>query len=191
MAFFINNKNSKHNASIMKIKTLYILVTFLITAFNINVANAQASASLIAHASAEVIESLAANEIAQLNFGRFSPGATGGDIKLTPDGVRIATGTITLNTGTFNSAKFNLSGHPEASVNIALPSTTVLLVNSKTGKTMEVTFWESNPTAGIGTFVLTKGFATIHIGATLKVGNINENPIGIYTGTYSITFSYN
>jgi len=29
------------------------------------------------------------------------------------------------------------------------------------------------------------------VGATLVTGSIYDNPVGVYTGTYPITFSYN
>jgi len=29
------------------------------------------------------------------------------------------------------------------------------------------------------------------VGATLKVGTLTDNPAGIYTGTYTITFDFN
>lgn len=174
----------------MKKTKLFLFSLCIITTFTINKVKAQANVSVTAHASAEVIESIGANEIVQLNFGRFSPGAVGGEIRLTPDGTRISTGTVTLNTGTYTAAQFDLSGQPEASVNLTMPSLPVLLVNGSTGKSMEVNSWKSNP-ADNGRIVLIKGKIAINIGATLKVGNIAENPIGIYTGTYALTFSYN
>ena len=57
---------------------------------------------------------------------------------------------------------------------------------------MEVKNWESYPSAsGSGVKMLSNGLLTLSIGATLKVGNMNDNPVGVYAGTYAITFSYN
>ena len=172
-------------------KKFFLLLSAVILLIAVPVQKARAQASVTAHATAEVIEALTANETAALNFGRFSPETNGGEIRLTPEGVRVSTGTITLNTGSYNQAKFYLTGHYEATVTIALPTTSTILTNSENGKTMEVTGWESNPTAGLGTGVLNNGLLTVDVGATLKVGNLNENPVGMYTGTYAITFSYN
>jgi hypothetical protein len=34
-------------------------------------------------------------------------------------------------------------------------------------------------------------FPTVYVGATLDVGTLNDNPVGIYTGSYTITFDFN
>ena len=56
---------------------------------------------------------------------------------------------------------------------------------------MEVTEWEANPSLDSGTGVLKDGKLTLNVGATLKVGSMNDNPVGLYSGTYAITVSYN
>lgn len=147
--------------------------------------------SVSAHAVAEVIQALTATETAELNFGRFSPETTGGVVKLTPDGVRSSSGSVALSGGTHNAAKFYITGQYDATVTITLPSTPAVLTNSISAKTMEVSNWESFPAAGLGVGVLTEGELVVKVGATLAVGDMNNNPVGIYTGTYTITFSYN
>ena len=72
-----------------------------------------------------------------------------------------------------------------------LPTAPAYLTNSENGKTMEVGGWESYPAAGLGAGVLIDGVLNLNVGATLKVGTRSDNPVGIYSGTYSITFSYN
>jgi len=39
--------------------------------------------------------------------------------------------------------------------------------------------------------MLENGAQTVYVGATLKVGSLIDNPVGIYTGTYTITFDFN
>ena len=56
---------------------------------------------------------------------------------------------------------------------------------------MMVSGWESVPPAGIGAGVLASGSLAVNVGATLTVGNMNDNPVGLYAGTYAITFAYN
>ncbi len=165
-----------------------ILLTFLLLVLFTGL---KAQTSVNAKASAEVIMALTANELASLNFGRFSPESAGGQIILTPDGVRTSTGTVALSGGTFNPAMFYISGQSEAAVTITLPSAPAVLTNPETGKTMEVGDWTSNPAQGLGAGVLTNGWLNIAVGATLKVGNRTTNPVGIYTGNYAVTFSYN
>lgn len=160
----------------------------MISSFAGNTAYAQASVT--AHATAEVILALTATEGATLNFGKFSPENEGGEIKLNPDGDRTSTGKLILGGGSYNPASFYLTGQPEFSVNIKLPSIPILLTNSEKGKTMEIKNWESIPPAGGGVKIQSSGDLSLSVGATLKVGNMNDNPVGKYIGTYSITFGY-
>jgi len=173
-------------------KKIILIFSFVALIIGISVQKVQAQASINAHATAEVIQALTATESATLNFGRFSPETAGGEVKLSPDGVRSSSGTIAMGGGIYNPAIFYLTGQPEFSVTITLPAVAVLLTNSANGKTMEVTNWESYPSAsGSGVKMLSNGLLTLSIGATLKVGNMNDNPVGVYAGTYAITFSYN
>lgn len=43
----------------------------------------------------------------------------------------------------------------------------------------------------MATGMLQGGFQIVYVGATLKVGTIEDNPVGIYTGSYMITFDFN
>lgn len=149
-------------------------------------------ASLNAHASAEVIQALTATESAALNFGRFSPESSGGEIRLSPDGIRSSTGSVSLGGGLYNPAIFNISGQPDFNVVVNLPTTPILLTNSSNGKTMQITNWVSIPASSAsGIKIQTSGLLTLNVGATLKVGTMNDNPVGLYSGTYTVTFSYN
>jgi hypothetical protein len=169
--------------------SLIIFSIALILGIPFNKAKAQASIS--AHATAEVIQALTATETAELNFGRFSPETTGGEVKLTPQGARTSTGTVALSGGLHNPASFYITGQYDATVSITLPSVPAVLTNTASAKTMQVYNWESNPTSGLGVGVLNNGWLAVSVGATLKVGNMIDNPVGIYAGTYAITFSYN
>lgn len=56
---------------------------------------------------------------------------------------------------------------------------------------MSVTDWQSIPSSGIGSGKLNGGSSIVQVGAILNVGDMNANPVGVYTGIYTITFSYN
>ena len=56
---------------------------------------------------------------------------------------------------------------------------------------MQVQDWVSIPSPGVGAGKLQNGFQVVHVGATLKVGTLNDNPVGIYMGSYTITFDFN
>jgi hypothetical protein len=174
-----------------KMKRLALLLLCFALLSGLFVRKAEAQASVTANAIAEVVQALTATETAELNFGRFSPETAGGLVRLTPDGVKSSSGTVVLSGGTHNPASFYITGQYDATVTITLPSAPAILTNRNSAKTMEVYNWESLPAAGLGVGVLNKGELTVNVGATLRVGNMNDNPAGIYTGTYSITFSYN
>jgi len=152
---------------------------------------ANAQASVTASMFAEVIAALTATEQFQLSFGKFSPGCNGGEIHLSPQGVRSVTGNVALSGGGQIAGSFIITGEDQATFSITLPVGQSVLTNSSGSKTMTVTSWESIPAPGIGVGVLTGGSQEVKVGATLLVGNMNDNPVGIYTGSYFITFAYN
>jgi hypothetical protein len=149
------------------------------------------SASATGHVIAEVIPVFSATEMAEMNFGRFSPGPEGGEIILTPDGSVSVLGSIYKGTGAHNAATFSLSGESNASFTIILPEDPVVLRHVSDARTMTIENWMSSPGPGTGTGVLMDGSAVVYIGATLRIGSTEETPVGIYTGTYSISFAFN
>jgi hypothetical protein len=174
----------------MKNILLFIgILTLMI--FSVLGVNAQVSASTKGTATAEVIEALTTTETSQLNFGRFSPETQGGKIILTPDGVRSAQGTVVLAGGTHNPASFYVTGQYEATFSITLPAGPELLTNAVSNKTMQVGEWQSIPPAGVGAGKLIGGSLNVKVGASLTIGDMNANPVGIYAGTYAVTFAYN
>lgn len=172
-------------------KKLMLLFLGIALFFVIAVQKVQAQASITAQAFAEVIEGLTATETSQLNFGRFAPQNQGGQVHISPQGVRNATGSLALGGGTFNPASFYLTGQKGASFSITLPSTPAVLTNVSSAKTMMVSQWESIPPPGLDSGVLEGGSLAVNVGATLTVGSMDDNPVGVYTGTYSIVFAYN
>ena len=171
-----------------KILQISILIILFIGISEIRV---HAQVSVTAQMSAEVIAALTATEKTQLNFGRFSPETTGGEVLLTPEGNRSSGGTVILVTGIHNPASFYITGQSDATFSIALPEGPVVITNMQNSKTMLVTDWKSDPPAGVGAGTLRGGSEIVSIGATLKVGTANDNPTGVYTGTYTVTFDYN
>ncbi len=155
------------------------------------VLNVQAQSTIVGQAYAEVIAALTASENNQMNFGKFSPETSGGQIVLTPEGLRMAIGGVILGGGSAHAGKFKINGEPNASYTIQLPTTPALLTHNGSNKTMIVDNWVSDPPAGSGAIILNEGTETVSIGATLIVGPLDNNPVGVYTGTYSLTFAYN
>ncbi len=148
-------------------------------------------ASATGHIFAEIIPIFTASETSQMNFGRFSPGSEGGEIILTPESTISVLGSVYKGTGSHNAASFYVTGDVDAAYTITLPSNPVVLTHFSDGKTMQVHDWVSIPSPGIGAGKLLNGFQVVRVGATLKVGTLNDNPVGIYTGSYTITFDFN
>ncbi len=152
---------------------------------------ARSQSTITAQAFAEVIAALTATETAQLNFGRFSPEVQGGQVIVTPSGVRSTTGSVVLGGGASSSGKFYITGAPDATFSIQLPTEPSYLLHQNSNKTMVVSNWSSVPAAGEGTGILVNGEQYVNIGATLMVGSLIDNPVGMYAGTYELTFAYN
>jgi hypothetical protein len=74
---------------------------------------------------------------------------------------------------------------------IQLPNGPAVLTHQNSSKTMMVNNWISYPNAGNGTGVLANGQQFVYLGATLNVGSILDNPVGLYSGAFNLTFAYN
>ncbi|MBW6502418.1 MAG: DUF4402 domain-containing protein [Bacteroidales bacterium] len=126
-----------------------------------------------------------------MNFGRFSPGPYGGKIILTPQGTISVMGSVVKGAGLHNAASFYITGDSYANFSVSLPDTPATLTNTASARTMKVSDWISVPSPGPGAGTLQDGYQTVYVGATLEVGTLNDNPVGLYTGTYTITFDFN
>ncbi|MDX2432076.1 MAG: DUF4402 domain-containing protein [Bacteroides sp.] len=151
------------------------------------IATASASGDIFA----EIIPVFSASETAQMNFGKFSPGPQGGEIILSPQNYVSVLGSVYAGTGLHSAASFYISGDVDAIYSISLPSDPVLITNTRSAQTMRVENWLSTPAPGIGTGQLLNGFQVVNVGATLKVGTLHDNPVGIYMGSYTVTFDFN
>jgi hypothetical protein len=174
---------------------LYRIYNSLLFIFVLNgtgvFAQVTSSASATGHVIAEIIPVFAASETSQLNFGRFSPGPQGGKIILTPHGTISVLGSVFKGPGTHNAASFYVSGHQDAAFSINLPAKPVILTHITSAKTMIVDNWVSVPGTEIGAGMLQGGYQVVQVGATLNVGTLDDNPVGVYTGTYEISFDFN
>jgi hypothetical protein len=104
---------------------------------------------------------------------------------LDPDGRRIATGTVAVNSASISSpATLNLSGTPNGTFTIVLPSSVVL--SDGGANYMVVTDFRSFPDAGGQ--LSGSGVATVRVGGTLNVG-ANQG-FGSYTGSMTVVINY-
>jgi hypothetical protein len=172
-------------------KFIFSLICSLIITGGKLYSQAMPPATATGHILAEVIPVFTASETAQMNFGKFSPGPQGGEIILTPESAISVLGSVYKGTGNHNAASFYITGEADASYTINLPSGPVVLTHISSAKTMQVKDWVSIPSTGTGAGKLQNGFQVVYIGATLKIGTLQDNPVGIYTGSYIITFDFN
>jgi hypothetical protein len=166
----------------------HLLILLVILTFSLRT---YSQASVTAQAFAEVISALTATETSQLNFGKFSPEVQGGQVIVAPDGMRSTNGTVILSGGMVNSGIFYITGAPNASYSIQLPTGPIVLTHQNSTKTMMVNNWVTYPQAGTGTGVLVNGQQFVYLGATLNVGSMIDNPVGLYSGAFNLTFAYN
>ncbi|MFP4470101.1 MAG: DUF4402 domain-containing protein [Bacteroidales bacterium] len=165
------------------------LISLLLLMFTIG--NASAQSTITSEAFAEIVEVLTATETDQLNFGRFSTDVSGGDIIISPDGNRTIQGSIIGVAGAYGPGVFQVTGAPEASFTVQLPQGPAVLIHQQTSKTMLVEDWITDPPLENGPVTLSNGERVISLGATLNVGSYDDNPIGIYSGTFQLVFAYN
>ncbi len=171
--------------------TLLSLIINILLTGGVAIAQSTPPVSAEGHIYAEVISVFTASETAQMSFGRFSPGPQGGEIIITPENTVSVLGSVFKGSGSANAASFYVTGDANATYSITLPSYPVKLKHISDAKTMEVKDWVSVPSPGTGTGRLQNGYQEVYVGATLKIGNLNDNPVGVYTGSYTITFDFN
>lgn len=150
-----------------------------------------AQSGVLGRMEVELAVPVTATETELLNFGRIVPEAAGGSVRITPQGERTSSGSITLMDDAYSAGRFTIAGMPSSLVSIVLPQTPQRLVLSS-GVT-EVTVDEFTSDVPVGGQVVRQsdGKAEISIGATLYIGNGLTNPAGYYTGTYEVVFMYN
>ncbi len=172
-----------------KIKLILLFISLLLK-LSISTSLAQEQTTATAQVSATIIIPLTATEASQLNFGRFFPGTDGGTLMIGPNGSVSTSSTVVADASSRNPGSFFVSGEVDATFSIALPGGPSTLTNADS-KTMEVSDWVTIPDNNETGIKLEGGTQTVMVGATLKVGSMEENPKGIYTGSYQITFAYN
>jgi hypothetical protein len=148
-----------------------------------------AQVTATATASGTIVTPIAIDNAGDLNFGNVAVSATAGTVILAPAGTRTITGGVTLPVvpGTVTAAQFDVTGTPDYTYAITLPSAATTVTSG--GNSMSVDAFTSMPNV---TGVLDgAGKQTISVGATLNVGAAQA--AGIYTsGTpFDVTVNYN
>lgn len=151
-------------------------------------AHAQYSATGTVNSSAVLVRTLSVASTTALDFGTFAPGAAPGTVVMTAAGSRTATGGVTLVTSAAGSpATVSLSGTPSTAYSVTLPTSVLLTAN--TGNATMTLNQFTTTLAGLQGTLSTAGIGTFAIGGTLAVSG--SQAIATYTGTFTVTLSYN
>lgn len=143
--------------------------------------------SAVAAFQAWAVQPLAMLTSRELAFGRFAAGS-GGNIVVSPGGVRTSSGgVVLLSSGSGSAAQITVSGEPNTTYSIGLPLDGVVALSNATGPNMPVKTFVSTP-SGTG-LVGNGGSQTINIGATLVVAP--GQAVGSYSGTFAVSLNYN
>jgi hypothetical protein len=123
-----------------------------------------------------------------LYFGAFFTGSLGGTVIIYPDGTRAVTGdVIQASLGySFAPAIFEVEAIKGTRVGIVYGPDVVL--TGSNGGSMTLHLGGSSPGSPFVVNTIPPSRTQVNIGGTLTVGNILMNPVGSYTGTFSITF---
>ena len=131
--------------------------------------------------------SVAIDNVQSLSFGRFAAGS-GGSVTVSTNGNRNAGGGVALiRSSQGTAAQFTVSGDPNATYTIQLPDNDFVSLTGP-GIGMFINNFLSTP-SGVGGQLGADGSQPLSVGGTLNVGS-GQAP-GSYSGTFSVTVSYN
>jgi hypothetical protein len=122
-----------------------------------------------------------------LNFGKFTLGASGGTVTVSPNGIRTQNGEIyLLNSGSVTSAMYEVTAIPGTVVTIDHPAS--FMLSGTSGDQILLDNLTYNVPKTFITTAPPSSINEIKIGGTLHIGNISGNRAGIYSGDIVITF---
>jgi hypothetical protein len=148
-------------------------------------------ASTTAHVFATVISAITSVKTSKSSFGHFYPGSFDGQLTNKPDGILSVKGNIDNGGDIRYSTSFDVSGDVNTAFAISLPKSPVKLTNSLNAKSLTINDWNYLSLDTSGEDDLPYGYKKVNLNATLKLGSPKENPFGLYTGFYTVTFGFN
>ncbi len=164
-----------------------LLIIFAVTA--------QAQVTDNSTATATIIAPIGIDKQVDLNFGNLSVSGTQGVVTLEPTSaaLRSQVGGVTFPAvaGTVTAAEFAISGVPESTYSILLPSTDLVITNTTGtgGETMIVNNFTSTPTP-TGELNLS-GTETLYVGADVTVAANQQSGVYVSAVPFDVTVNYN
>ncbi len=163
-------------------------LTTSISAFSVPVQAKQGVAETV------VVTRLSFVKIDDLDMGYIIPSTSAGDVILNPDGTRTATNGITLVGAQHQTAKFAGFGRAGQKVSISFGANQIFLTGPGPRMRLRNFTLGSTPTALFArnqksfTILSSTGAFLFPVGAELRVGA--NQPVGVYTGNWTITANY-
>lgn len=140
------------------------------------------AADLVADAGATVIQGIAVSEVTEMNFGKLVPTTAGGVVQIDVFGNRtVISGSVDLVSSLTAQTILFVAGEPGRTYSITRSAPGIVTNGTDT---MDLTIIGTNT----GT-VSPTGTSSLGSGGQLTVGP--NQPIGTYTGTFTITINYN
>lgn len=165
-------------------------IVFAGSLFTTSEASAQANGAASTNGSGLVIRGVAIHKERDLEFGALIPSASAGTVVVTAASstTRSATGGVTLTDQggyTPSSAEFDVTGNPNFTYTITLPTSVTITNTTGNNETMTITsFTKSNQ----GPQLNGQGTETWWAGGTLNVAA--DQAGGRYTGTFDVGVAY-
>jgi hypothetical protein len=157
--------------------------------------NSFAAKAAASNSSSTVIVPIAITKSADLNFGKFAPGA-GGEVTVATDGARTASGPILSSVGsTPTAAKFDVTGDNRATYSITWGGAAKLTDSGASSQTVALSKISDLTAGGATTGEVETGTLdgsgdqSIYLGGKLSVGR--DQAEGTYTGDVTATVEYN
>jgi hypothetical protein len=177
----------------MKKPTLCILFIVLPVFFFIGSLKGQTAiqSSTTAHVFARVYSAITSVKTSQDRFGHFYPLSYDGQLVNGPDGILSVKGNEEKGGDIQYSTSFDVSGNGNTAFAISLPRSPIMLTNTLDSKTMTLKDWKYVSLSASEEGDIPFGYKTVNLNATLKLGSQKDNPVGFYTGFYTVTFGFN
>jgi hypothetical protein len=132
---------------------------------------------------------IAINKTADLAFGKFAVGSTGGTLLLNTSGVLTPSADITPGGGTPTAAVFHITGETGANYGITSPDITLSDGATHTMALALVSGFATGVSSGVvSSSTIAGGGQDLYVGGTLTVGA--SQVAGSYTGTVSVSVQY-
>jgi hypothetical protein len=177
----------------MRKRTLWIMFVILPVLFSVRGLQGQTAiqASTTAHVFARVFSAITSVKTSHMNFGHFYSGSYDGQLINKPDGILSVRGSIEKGGDIYYSTSFDVSGNSHTAFAISIPESPITVTNKSVAKTITISNWKTVSSPAPGEGGLSSGYKTINLDATLKLGSPKDNPVGFYSGFYTVTFGFN